>query len=435
MDVYLRDYGIKPNTDEVIHAKIQKAIDDCANSGGGTVYFETGTYICGTLYMRDNTYLNLPPRCVVKGSGDLDDYNEPDAWVQNAPIPSEYATGKHLIAGVEVKNCGIFGGGIIDGNGAHFGYRQEPDFKRPSQMVYFCESENITILNLELVNSPYWTCHIHGCDKVIISGLRIKNNDWIGCCDGIDVDTSSRVVISDCIIDTQDDCITFRCDNNFFGKLKNKEKILEDVTVTNCQLRTADCNAMRIGVGNGQIKNCVVSNLIIKDSAKGVCLESRYAFNDDIKIGTKIENISFNNIYMETKLPLFISSHCDGIVNRPCPPVNNIRFTNITAISDHNVIIQGSENCIFKNINFANCDFTFKGTPEVVDKHGYGEWDYISSSAGFYIANAENVSLNNVQVHIEEKNSKIDKGVIETNSAVRYIGFGADKDGEIIDRK
>ena len=89
----------------------------------------------------------------------------------------------------------------------------------------------------------------------------------------------------------------------------------------------------------------------------------------------------------------------------------------------------------FKNINFANCDFTFKGTPEVVDKHGYGEWDYITSSAGFYIANAENVSLNNVQVHIEDKNSKLNKGVIETDSSVRYIGFIADIDGEIIDRK
>ena len=89
---------------------------------------------------------------------------------------------------------------------------------------------------------------------------------------------------------------------------------------------SVDCNAMRIGVGNGQIKNCVVSNLVIKDSAKGVCLESRYAFNDDIKIGTKIENISFNNIYMETKLPLFISSHCDGIVNKPMVELGAVRF-------------------------------------------------------------------------------------------------------------
>jgi hypothetical protein len=190
---------------------------------------------------------------------------------------------------------------------------------------------------------------------------------------------------------------------------------------------------MRIGVGNGQIKNCVVSNLVIKDSAKGVCLESRYAFNDDIKIGTKIENISFNNIYMETKLPLFIASHCDGIVDKPCPDVKNVRFTNVTSISEHNVVIQGSENCVLENVNFANCDFTFKGAPEVKDKYGYGEWDYVTSSAGFYIANAKNVSFNNVQIHIQDKNSKMDKGIIEVNSGVRKLGVGVDIGGKIVE--
>lgn len=432
MDLYLKDYGIKPNTQQVIHKEIQAVIDDCANSGGGTVYFDTGTYICGTLYMRNNTYLNLPPRCIIKGSTNLEDYNEPYEWVQNAPIIPEHTTGKHLIAGVEVKNCGIYGGGIIDGNGAHFGYREDPDFFRPGQMVYFCESENIRLLNLELVNSPYWTCHIHGCDKVIISGVRIKNNNWLENSDGIDVDTSSRVIISDCIIDTQDDCITFRGDNNFFGKLKDKTKILEDVTVNNCHLKTT-CNAIRIGVGNGAIKNCVVSNVVIKESSKAVCIESRYAFNDDEKIGTTIENISFNNIHMETRLPLFISSHCDGILTCPCPDIRNVRFTNLTSISKHNVVIQGSENCVLENVNFANCDFTFKGEADYVDKYGYCEWDFKTSTAGFYIANAKNVSLNNVQVHIEDGKSPINKGFIEVNSTVRKFGVGVDIGGKIVE--
>mgnify|MGYP002514957699 CR=1 FL=1 len=79
-----------------------------------------------------------------------------------------------------------------------------------------------------------------------------------------------------------------------------------------------------------------------------MCLESRYAFNGDDKIGTTIENISFNNIYMETKLPLFIANHCDGINNLVCPDVRNIRFTNVTSISQHNVIIQGNENCVLE---------------------------------------------------------------------------------------
>lgn len=432
MDVFIKDYGVNPDTDVVLHKTIQKAIDDCSNSGGGTVYFETGTYRIGTIYLKDNVYLNLPPRCVLKGSDSFDDYNKADDWPQNASCIPEFASGAHLIVGLEVKNCGIFGGGIIDGNGKHFGYKIEEGFVRPSQMVYFCECENVRLQNLELLNSTYWTCFIHGCDKVFISGIRIKNNPEISNGDGIDIDSSSKVVVSDCIIDSQDDCLTFR---NNASRLKNNTKILEDITVTNCQFKTAGCNAMRIGVGNGKIRNCLVSNIVIRDSSKGVCLESRYNFNTDEKPGTVIENISFDNIYVDAKLPFFIASYSYGIFDLVSPDIRNIRFNNVTSISDHNVVIQCFENSVLENVSFSNCDFSFRGVPVCVDKYGYSEWDYKTSSAGFYVANANNVRFNNVQVHIEDENSPIDKGIISVNSQVKYLQFSAEKAGKIIEEK
>ena len=36
---------------------IQKAIDACANKGGGTVYFPAGRYLSGTIYLKDNIRL------------------------------------------------------------------------------------------------------------------------------------------------------------------------------------------------------------------------------------------------------------------------------------------------------------------------------------------------------------------------------------------
>ena len=115
MDVYARDFGAIPNTDTVQTTAIQAAIDACEKSGGGTVHFEAGTYISGTVYLRSNTYLHIPYMCTIKGSDSFDDYNEPNAYPQNTPIPPERANGKHLIVAVEVENCGIFGGG------GHFG--------------------------------------------------------------------------------------------------------------------------------------------------------------------------------------------------------------------------------------------------------------------------------------------------------------------------
>ena len=268
---------------------------------------------------------------------------------------------------------------------------------------------------------------------MFITGIRIKNNPEISNGDGIDIDSSSKVVVSDCIIDSQDDCITFRNANT---ALKNNTKILEDVTVTNCQLRTAGCNAMRIGIGRtGTIKNCLVSNVVIRESAKGVCMEGRYHFNTDDGPGTHIENISFDNIYIDAKLPFFIASHCYGMWDCYCPDIKNIRFNNITSVSDHNVVIQATEKTVVENISFSNCDFTFRGVPAYVDKYGYSEWDYKTSSAGFYVANAKNVRFNNVQVHIEDENSPMDKGIINTNSDINYLCFRADKAGKIVEEK
>ncbi|MBE6931348.1 MAG: hypothetical protein E7463_13835 [Ruminococcaceae bacterium] len=435
MNTYARDYGLVSDPERVQTALIQQAIDDCWQSGGGIVYFEPGLYRTGTVYLRSNTCLHLPPACTLKGSDDISDYNAGDAWPQNMIWPPEYVYGQHLIVGLEVENCGICGGGTIDGNGLHFGYRAEPDFVRPGQMVYLCECTGVTLDDLRLVNSTYWSCFVHGCENVIITRLRIKNNAHISNGDGIDIDTSRRVVVSDCIIQTEDDCITFRCDNGFFSKLKDTTRILEDVTVTNCQLETKGCNAFRIGVGNGKIRNCQVSNIVIRNSSKGVCMESRYSFNDDERPGVSIENISFQNIYMECRIPVFLSSSCFGINDFSAPAIRNIRFSGLTVRAQHNIVIQGTHNAAPENIVFRDMFLDMEGVPKCEDKYGYGEWDYLTSPAAFYIANAKGVLLDGVQVNVLEEESPINYGVIMDRAQVLFGPWRAEKCGLVIENE
>lgn len=433
MDVFAKDYSLISDSQKVQTEKIQKAIDDCYASGGGTVHFEPGIYRTGTIYLRSNTSLHLPHMCTIKGSDDLTDYNASDAWEQNMIVPSEKVYGQHLIVLLEVENCSIYGGGTIDGNGDHFGYEEREDFVRPGQMVYLCESKEIRLTDLNLINSTYWSCFVHGCENVTIRGLRIKNNLHILNGDGIDIDASRRVIVSDCIIRTQDDCITFRCDNGVFSHLKDKTRILEDVTVTNCQLSTEDCNAFRIGVGQGKIRNCQVSNIVIRNSAKGVCMESRYAFNSEEQPGVEIENISFSNIFMECKMPVFLSSGCFGILKEYAPKIRNIRFSGLTVQAKHNIVVQANEGSAIENIMFRDLVMELQGEPECVDKYGYGEWDYVTSPAAFYIANVADVLLDGVRVQILEKGSAICKGAITDNASVVYGAFSVKKCGELLE--
>jgi len=434
MDVFVKEYQVVSDPQKVQTEMIQKAIDECHASGGGTVHFEPGIYRIGTIYLRSNTSLHLPHMCILKGSDDLADYNASDAWEQNMIVPSEKVYGQHLIVAVEVENCSIWGGGTIDGNGDHFGYEDREDFVRPGQMVYLCESEDIRLTDLDLINSTYWSCFVHGCENVTIRGLRIRNNLHIPNGDGIDIDASRRVVVSDCIIRTQDDCITFRCDNGVFSHLKDRTKILEDVTVTNCQLATVGCNAFRIGVGQGKIRNCQVSNIVIRNSAKGVCIESRYAFNSEEQPGVEIENISFSNIFMECKMPVFLSSSCFGILKEYAPKIRNIRFSGLTVQTEHNIVVQANEGSVVENIMFRDLVMEMTGTPEAVLKYGYGEWDYVTSPAAFYIANAKDVLLDGVRVQVMEEASAIGMAAITENAQVDYGTFAVGKCGTLLER-
>ena len=420
MNVCVKDHNIFPDENKIQTTAIQAAIDACAASGGGEIVFEAGIYRTGTLWLRSGTYLHLPYGCRIKGSDSFDDYNEPNAYPQNTPIPPERANGKHLIVAVEVENCGIFGGGIVDGNGLHFGYRREDGFTRPSQMLHFVESKNIRLCNIELTNAPYWSCHLHGCENVIVQGLKVNSNPSIPNCDGIDIDASRNVIISDCLIDTQDDCLTLRCNTSLLGSLKNTDRALENITITNCQLRTKRCNAFRVGVGNGPIRNCRISNVIVSDSAKGVCMEARYVFNDETKPGTPIENISFDNCYFDCLLPIFLTSNCLGITEDTAPEIRNINFSNMTIRAEHNIVVQANPTAVIESITFNNIDFDLVGAPKLRDEYlECHEWVYATAPAAFYTTHAKEITLRDVRVKVVSEDSPVVKGIISYGSEIK----------------
>lgn len=70
------DYGVKANSGRSETASLQKIIDLCSTNGGGTVCIPTGTYISGTLFLKNNVMLFLDRGAVLRGSSDLNEYPE-----------------------------------------------------------------------------------------------------------------------------------------------------------------------------------------------------------------------------------------------------------------------------------------------------------------------------------------------------------------------
>lgn len=288
---------------------IQKAIDDCFRNGGGRVIVPAGVFKTGTVFLKDNVELHLSSGAVLLGSDNIDDYNSLDAYEQNWDCVSEEWLGKHIVVACECENIAITGFGIIDGNAkSYYGETEENTWSpfgwpngvrrscdkeklRPGQAVAFIECSGVNVRDITIQNTTSWSCYIHGCENVAVSGVRIYNNDDSINTDGIDIDSSRCVTVSDCIILTGDDAITFRCDEN---RLKNKDVHCEYVTVTNCVL-SSSAGAFRIGVGTGTIKHIRVSNIAVKRAAVVFNYLTQYGNKGE----AKIEDVNFSNVSVD----------------------------------------------------------------------------------------------------------------------------------------
>lgn len=108
-------------------AAVQRALDACAQAGGGRVTVPMGTYLIGSVYLGNRTELHLQKGATLLGSPNLADYNAPDAYPQNFGSKNEGWSAKHLILALEKQGVSITGQGTIDGNGRAF-FDDKPQF-------------------------------------------------------------------------------------------------------------------------------------------------------------------------------------------------------------------------------------------------------------------------------------------------------------------
>jgi polygalacturonase len=241
-----------PTDDQLVTAELQSAIDRCAAAGGGRVVVAPGRYVTGTVVLASHVHLVLEPGCTIVGSTDLADYPV------HRPALRSYTdnyTQRSIFYAEQVADVAISGGGTIDGQGAAFLGNEYLD--RP-YMLRFIECDGVRISGITLRNSAMWVQHYLGCVDVGISGLTISSHANINN-DGIDIDSSERVRISNCDIATEDDAIVIKA---------TALRPCRDVVITNCTLQS-DCNAFKIGTETvGDITDIVFTNCTIRDTGR-----------------------------------------------------------------------------------------------------------------------------------------------------------------------
>jgi polygalacturonase len=212
--------------------EIQKSIDDCAKAGGGVVTFKPGNYVTGALFLKSNVHLRIDSAVTLLGSQDDADY--PSIPTRIAGIEMKWPAA--LINVNDSRNVKISGGGTIDGRGEKWwekywalrreyeprGLRWASDYdaERVRLMVIW-KSSDVTIENLSLKRSGFWTVQVVYSDHVTVDGIKITDNKGPST-DGVDIDSSSHVLVQNCDIDNNDDDICLKAGRDSDGLRVNR---------------------------------------------------------------------------------------------------------------------------------------------------------------------------------------------------------------------
>ena len=351
-------------------AAIQRAIDQCSQEGGGRVLFPRNhTYLAGSVELKSNVEIYFEATATLKANPDESIYHL-SAFGKNE------GEGMLWLYANDAENISITGKGTIHGNGIAFmgaeledSYELKPlanqAFDPRPHVLTLMNVRNLTIRDVTIREGAYWTVHLIGCNEAVIDGINLLNNLKIRNGDGIDLDHSKNVRISNCHITSGDDCIC----------LKNRREFEQygschDIVVTNCTMSSRSC-AIKIGSENmDSIYNVLFDNCIITGSNRGLGIQNR----DE---GT-VTDVVFSNIQLDCRLwsdvwwgkaePIYVTSyprangnHKDanwrfpkGQIEGRCGEVSRIYFNNITATSDNGCFVGGDVPGKVKDIYFNN---------------------------------------------------------------------------------
>ena len=295
----------KSDTSKNIAKQIQGAIDNCAKNGGGIVAFNPGIYVTGAIFLKSNVHLRIDKGVTLLGSQNFDDYPEIDTRIAGIEMKWPAA----LINIIDAKNAAVTGKGIINARGKfcwdkYWAMRKDYDAKGLRWIVDYDakrvrtllvqKASDITIKDITLQNAGFWTVQVLYSEHVTADGIIIRNNeDGHGpSTDGVDVDSSTWVLIENCDIDCNDDNVCLKSGRDWDGLRVNKPT--EYVVIRKC---TARRGAGLVTLGSetsGGIRHVYATGLFGKNTDNGLRIKSAFTR------GGIIEDIYFTNTVLDS---------------------------------------------------------------------------------------------------------------------------------------
>ncbi len=312
------DFGAVADGVTLNSEAVQKAIDVCANAGGGTVLFPKGEFVLSTVFLKSNITIELDRGARILGSLEFSDY-APQEKIEY-PI---YQDASHtyfdcsMFVGRNCENISIVGEGVIDMRSIWDEENVRDMSNRGPKTIALKECNNIVISGIGIYNTTDLAVYFAGCENVEIFGLKMRV--YI---DGISPDNSKNVYIHDCEIESGDDGIVLKSSYTL-----NRIDTCRDITVRNCLVKSR-CSAVKLGTEtNGGFYNILVEDVDIIDTRiTAIAIES--------VDGAIIDGLTLRNMHIKNAgAPLFIhiGKRMRGPEGREIGQIKNVLLENVVA--------------------------------------------------------------------------------------------------------
>lgn len=397
------DYGAIADGKTVSTDAFAKAIAECSEAEGGTVYVPAGTFLTASIVLQSNIVIYFEAGSNVKFVKDKSQYN----IIENRWEGREQEVYTPLIYGKDLKNVVISGHGQLDGQG-HYWWdlfkNDQLEYPRP-RFISMINCDNVLIEGISLKKSPAWTINPIECHNVTVNKITIKNPPNSPNTDGINPSSCKNVHISNCHVDVGDDCITIK------SGTENCEKFVpcENITVVNCTMVHGHGGVVIGSEMSGSVRNIVISNCIFEGTDRGIRLKSRRGRGGVVE-DIRVSNIIMKDVFCPIIMNLYYFCGEGGKekkvwdknfypVDKGTPKFRRIHFSEITARDVRNtaVFIYGLPEMPVKEITFDNVTIELAedaepAVPAMADKIKP------VTRQGFYCNNTEDIRLSNVRV-------------------------------------
>jgi len=351
---------LKPESGSLMTVTIQKAINLCAEKGGGIVSFTAGTYNSGTIELRDNITLVLEKGVIIKGSDSYSDYNN-DAFI----------FGKNL------KGIVIMGSGEIDGVNC-YNPKGEEGFRGP-HCIRLVNCSNIELKDFTIQNSANWAINCRYCSGGIVTNVTI-----LGGHDGLHTRFCDNFRVTGCNFRTGDDAFAGNDNHDFY--------------ISDCLVNTS-CNGFRLGCLNLKVERCRLwgpGEYMHKIQKRNNMLTAFVHFSPpDQKPQLKSGNWEISDITVENVDIFYMYNFRNGLWQTG-QPAHDVSFRNIKASGLLRAFyIDGSTDSLF-TLSLKRSSFSFRTGSD--DPGLVFEGAKLRDNAFFYATNFAGIKIDKVKL-------------------------------------